>query len=205
MDQEQQDALHAHAQIETLDQDKILQAALRLFTQKGYFNTSLIDIKQAAGIKTLANVYQHFSSKQAIAEALYANIIDSLNISIDDIRRRSQKSPEQLRAIVDLFFRLTDEAPEVMRFLLLLKTDEFLPAQKPLAETTAFMKIAKIFQGGIKAGEIRNIDPVLLTGHFFGIVNATLCLILRNELDKKADAYYAQTWLSAWNAVANKR
>jgi AcrR family transcriptional regulator len=186
-------------------QDQILLAALKLFTEKGYFNTSLIDIKQAAGIKTLAILYQHFSTKQAIAAALHANIIDSLNISIDDIRRRNQKSSEQLRGIVDLLFKLTDDAPDVMRFLLFLKCDEFLPDEKPLMESVAFVKIIKIIQAGIKAGEIRNVDSALVNAHFFGIVNNTLRLVLTGELDKKADVYQAQTWLSAWNVIVNKR
>jgi AcrR family transcriptional regulator len=200
MDQEK---LDTHTTVDM--QDQILLAALKLFTEKGYFNTSLIDIKQAAGIKTLAILYQHFSTKQAIAAALHANIIDSLNISIDDIRRRNQKSSEQLRGIVDLLFKLTDDAPDVMRFLLFLKCDEFLPDEKPLMESVAFVKIIKIIQAGIKAGEIRNVDSALVNAHFFGIVNNTLRLVLTGELDKKADVYQAQTWLSAWNVIVNKR
>jgi AcrR family transcriptional regulator len=200
MDQEK---LDTHTTVET--QDHILLAALKLFTEKGYFNTSLIDIKQAAGIKTLPIIYQHFSSKQAIASALYANIIDSLNISIEDIRRRNQKSSEQLHDIVDLLFKLTDDAPDVMRFLLFSKFDEFLPDEKPIVETAAFVKIIKIIQAGIKAGEIRNLDSALVNAHFFGIVNNTLRLVLSGELDKKADAYQSQTWLCAWNMIANKR
>ncbi|SJM92219.1 Transcriptional regulator [Crenothrix polyspora] len=200
MDQEK---LDTQTNVET--QDHILLAALKLFTEKGYFNTSLIDIKQATGIKTLPILYQHFSTKQAIAAALYANIVDSLNISIDDIRRKNQKSSEQLRGIVDLLFKLTDDAPDVMKFLLLLKCDEFLPDAKPIMETAAFGKVIKIIQAGIKAGEIRNIDSVLINAHFFGIINNTLRLVLSGELDKKADAYQTQTWLSAWNVIANKR
>lgn len=201
MDQEKLDTHINDVEI----QDQILLAALRLFTEKGYFNTSLIDIKQAAGIKNLPVVYQYFAHKQAIASALYANIIDSLNVSIDDIRRRNQKPSEQLRSIVDLLFKLTDDAPDVMRFLLLLKFDEFLPDEKSLMETVAFVKIIKIIQAGIKAGEIRNIDSALVNAHFFGIVNNTLRLVLSGELDKKADVYQTQTWLSAWNVIANKR
>jgi AcrR family transcriptional regulator len=200
MDQEK---LDTHTTVDI--QDQILLAALKLFTEKGYFNTSLIDIKQAAGIKTLAILYQHFPTKYAIAAALYANIIDSLNISIDDIRRRNQKSSEQLRGIVDLLFKLTDDAPDVMRFLLLLRFNEFLPDEKPLMESAAFVKIIKIIQAGIKAGEIRNVDSALINTHFFGIINNTLRSVLSRELDKKADAYQAQTWLSAWNVIANKR
>jgi AcrR family transcriptional regulator len=185
-------------------QDEILLVALKLFATKGYFNTSLIDIAEAASIKNTSAIYHHFKNKQTIAAQMYANIFDSLNISVDDIRRRNQKSSEQLRGIVDLFFKLTDDAPDIMQFLLILKLDEFLPEEKPVLETAAFVKIIKIIQSGIKAGEIRDIDPLLVNAYFFGIINNTLRSVLTGVLDKKADAYLSQTWLAAWNTIAKK-
>jgi AcrR family transcriptional regulator len=199
MDQEKE---ITHTKAET--QDEILLAALKLFATKGYFNTSLTDIAEAADIKNTSAIYHHFKNKQMIAAQLYANIFDSLSISVDDIRRRNQKSSEQLRGIVDLFFKLTDDVPDVMQFLLILKLNEFLPEEKPVLETDAFVKIINIIQTGIKAEEIRNIDPLLVTAYFFGIINNTLRLVLTGVLDKKADAYLSQTWLAAWNAIARK-
>jgi AcrR family transcriptional regulator len=199
MDQEKDTA---HSKTET--HDEILLAALKLFAEKGYFNTSLTDIAEAAGIKTAGAIYHHFKHKQMIATALYANILDSLNISIDEIRRKNQKPSEQLHGIVDLFFKLTDDAPEIMQFLLILKINEFLPEAKPLLETAAFIKIIKIIRNGISEGEIRNIDPLLAQAYFFGIINNTLRMILTGALDKKAEAYQSQTWLVAWNAIVKK-
>lgn len=184
--------------------DEILLAALKLFAEKGFFNTSLTEIAESAGLKNTSAVYQHFKNKQAIASQLYANILDSLSISIDDIRRKNQKSPEQLRGIVDLLFQLTDDAPDIMRFLLILKLDEFLPEEKPLQESAAFVKIHKIIQSGIKGGEIRNIEPMLANAYFFGIINNTLRMILTDALNNKADAYQSQAWLAAWNVIAKK-
>jgi AcrR family transcriptional regulator len=184
--------------------DAILQTSLKLFAKQGYFNTSLTDIKDAVGIKTTAGIYQHFKNKQAIASALYGYILDSLSISIDDIRRRNRKASEQLREIVDLLFKLTDEAPEVMQFLMLMKIDEFLPDEKPLLETAPFIKIKKIFQSGIRDGEMRQLDPLLAYTYFFGIIHYTLRMILTGDLTKEADSYQAQAWLAAWNTVVKK-
>jgi AcrR family transcriptional regulator len=185
-------------------QDEILQAALKLFAQQGYFNTSLTDITEAVGIKTVTGIYQHFKNKQAIASALYGNILDSLSISIDDIRRRNRKAGEQLREIVDLLFKLTEEAPEVMQFLLLMKVDEFLPDEKRLLDTPPFIKIKKIFQAGIRDGELRTVDPLLAYTYFFGIISYTLKMILTGDLNKEADSYQAQAWLAAWHTVVKR-
>lgn len=183
-------------------QDEILIAALKLFTEKGYFNTSLTDITNEVGIKTTSGIYQHFKNKQAIAEMLYGNILDSLSISIDDIRRRNRKASEQLREVVDLLFRLTDEAPEVVKFLLEINIKEILPEEKPLVETSPFFKIRRVIQNGIKEGEIRSIDPLLAYSYFFGIIRHTLSLVLSKDLTKSADSYQSQAWLAAWSCIA---
>ncbi|MDQ7091336.1 MAG: TetR/AcrR family transcriptional regulator [Methylococcales bacterium] len=199
MDKEKEKAIK-----KVITQDEILQAALKLFAKKGYFNTSLTDIKDAVGLKTSSGIYQHFKTKQAIAEALYGNILDSLSISIDDIRRRNRKSSEQLREIVDLLFRLTDDMPEVIQFLMTLKVSEFLPEQKPLLNTPPFVKIKKIFQIGIRDGEIRSLDPLLAYNYFFGIITHTLKMVLTGDLEKNADDYQSQAWLTAWSAIVKR-
>ncbi len=187
-----------------LTKDDVLLTSLKLFADKGYFNTSLTDIKDALEIKTTRGIYQHFKTKQAIAETLYENILDSLSISIDDIRRRNRRSSEQLREIVDLLFKLTDEAPEVMKFLLQLRVEEFLPEQKPLMETAPYTKIKRIFQSGIKEGELRSIDPNLAYVYFFGIINQALIMVLNGVLNKNADSYQSQVWMTAWASIVKK-
>lgn len=188
----------------TLSQDEVLQAALKLFAHKGYANTSLTDIKDAVGLKTVSGVYQFFKTKQAIAETLRENILDSFSISIDDIRRRNRKASEQLREIVDLLFKLTDDAPEIIQFLLFVKTEDFLPESTPLMDTAAFNKIKRIIQNGIKEGEIRAIDYLLAYCYFFGIINQTLLMVLNGALPKAADSYQSQAWLAAWGCIAKK-
>ncbi|TRX02585.1 TetR/AcrR family transcriptional regulator [Candidatus Methylobacter oryzae] len=190
-------------QVESEVQHEILLAALKLFVEKGYFNTSLIDIKDAAGTST-STIYQHFKTKQMIAAQLHANILDSLSISIDEIKCKNEKPSEQLRGIVDLLFKLTDEAPDVMRFLLILNVNEFLPEAKPLHESVAFIKIIRIIEAGVKAGELRSITPRLGYALFFGIIENVLKLVLTGFFDRKADFYQSQAWLAAWNAIVKK-
>jgi AcrR family transcriptional regulator len=200
MDQEKEDSLIEKA----VSKEEILLAALKLFSGKGYFKTSLIDIAEQLGLQNTSFIYHHFKDKKMMAEQLYINIFDSLSVSIDEIRRKNQKSSEQLKGITDLLFRLTDEAPDVVRFLFVLNLNEFLPEEKPILETAAFVKIFKIIQSGIRAGEIRDIDPQLINAYFFGVITHTLSSVLSGTLGKKADAYLNQSWSSAWQTIAKK-
>jgi AcrR family transcriptional regulator len=186
------------------DQDAILQASLKLFAKKGYYNTSLSDIKEAVGISSDKGLQQFFKTKQAIAQAVYEQILDSFSITIDDIRRRNRKASEQLREIVDLLFHLAEEAPEVIQFLFFVNIGEFVPGQLPLLETPAFVKIKRIIQNGIKDGEIRALDPLLAYSYFFGIILHSLQMLLNGALPKSADSYQGQIWIAAWGAIVKK-
>ena len=51
-------------------EERILQAAERLFLEKGYDNTTIQDIVDALGDLTKGAVYHHFKSKEDIMEAV---------------------------------------------------------------------------------------------------------------------------------------
>ncbi|HCT99600.1 MAG TPA: TetR/AcrR family transcriptional regulator [Methylococcaceae bacterium] len=185
-------------------QDEILRAALGLFVQKSYLNTSLSDIALAAKLDNIHELYRYFENKQHIACVLYSNIVDSLSVSIDDIRRRNKKSTDQLHSLVDLLFKLVEQAPDALRFLLTVNHAEFLRDEKPFLKTPAVNKMLKIFQLGINNGEIRALEPMLIYSCFFGIIYTTLELILNGTLDKKSELYQSQAWIAAWNTIAKK-
>ncbi|MGN1404904.1 MAG: TetR/AcrR family transcriptional regulator [Erysipelotrichaceae bacterium] len=54
---------------------EILDAALDLFSRQGYEATSISSIADAVGIKK-ASLYSHYSSKQAILDALVKNVLE---------------------------------------------------------------------------------------------------------------------------------
>jgi AcrR family transcriptional regulator len=56
----------------------ILEVALQLFIQKGYEGTSIDDIRKAAGFKSKASLYNHFKSKQEVADALTTRILGQI-------------------------------------------------------------------------------------------------------------------------------
>jgi AcrR family transcriptional regulator len=189
----------------TATRDEILRCALKLIVTKGYLHTSLSDIAQAAQLSQTQEIYLYFDNKQTLATEVYNTVLDSLSVSIDEIRRRYKKSAEQLHSLVDLLFKLTEEAPDALRLLLEINASEFLPeGTKPYLQTPAVNKMLKMIQLGINSGEIKSLAPMLLYTYFFGIINTTLRMILNGTLDKKSELYQSQAWLAAWNAIAKK-
>ncbi|WP_299406295.1 TetR/AcrR family transcriptional regulator [Acaryochloris sp. IP29b_bin.148] len=60
----------------------ILDSALELFTHQGYKETSVEDLRKAAGFKSKASLYAHFDSKEAVADALSMQILQKIEHQI---------------------------------------------------------------------------------------------------------------------------
>jgi len=72
--------------------DDIIRAALKLFSEKGYEETTVRDIVSEANT-SMGNLYFHFSNKQNILEFLCSNFVDGLREQISKIHDMSF-SPE---------------------------------------------------------------------------------------------------------------
>jgi len=57
--------------------DKVLETALNLFSEKGYFNTSIHDICRSAGV-SIGAIYHHFENKEALAKSLSFTFVGNI-------------------------------------------------------------------------------------------------------------------------------
>ena len=81
-----------------LTRQKIIDKSLQLFSVKGYFNTSISDILQAAGL-TKGGLYCHFKSKEDVWRAVYDDAVDIWKAvvfkdmrSVDDPLKRIERT-----------------------------------------------------------------------------------------------------------------
>lgn len=181
--------------------EEILKAALKLFTEKGYSKTSIADIRQLADVST-GTIYHYFKNKEAIADALFEDILQSLSDSIQEIKRRNKNSFARLRAIVELFFTLTEDAPEVMRFIVAIRHQEFLPSRPPLSLSPPLQQLTQIMRDGVKQGELRRTDPLVASAFFYGTISRMIQLRLEGVLKKDLDWYLLDTWTAIWRALS---
>jgi len=83
------------AERETSNREKILEAAIVLFSERGFSAVSQREIAAAVGIKA-ASIYNHFQSKEAILEA----IVERLSCGLED-HVRPAFEPEELISLRD--------------------------------------------------------------------------------------------------------
>jgi AcrR family transcriptional regulator len=75
---------------------RIVQAAVRLHSEIGFRKTTVADIARAASMSP-ANVYRFFPSKQAIQEAVVADLFEPVSTAAT-LAARSGSAPERLTA-----------------------------------------------------------------------------------------------------------
>jgi AcrR family transcriptional regulator len=93
---------------------RILAAALRLFSRNGFHGTSIRVLARSVGL-TEAAIYYHFPSKRAIVEALYER--RGVTTALDELERLPGEVPldHQLVANALASARLWDENADLLR------------------------------------------------------------------------------------------
>lgn len=179
---------------------KVLNTALRLFSENGYFNTSVQDIRRAAEV-SIGAIYHHFGNKEGIARALVEAIVERFDGAIAEIADPRTSARDQCRTVVELLFRMTEEDPRTMAFALYAKHREFMPEQPPICSSAPFERMRAMVRHGMQRGEIREADPVIASAVLFGGPIRMIQLRLDGVIARPLPELLPEVWDSAWRSV----
>lgn len=183
------------------NRDKVLATALELFTRKGYFNTSMRDITRESGVST-GSIYHYFRDKEGVAAALYQSLIERMRGEFDDIMARHDSAHDQCRAVVSLLFRIAEEEPAVMSFMLYVKHREFLPQERPVCSSEPFEQMRAMVRHGMASGEIEQRDVLVASTCLFGGAIRLITSRLDGIVEHPLAHYLDDIWTCSWRAVA---
>lgn len=156
-----------------MTKERILEQALALFTDKGYEGASMDDIAAAVGIRK-ASLYAHYSGKEAIFAAIFADILTEYEAFIDALAAPAagRAAPEHLEHIFGTFIRYCWQSP---RMYFWDRYFYYPPAflreeiqQKTLETQQVFLaRITAVAAEGVRRGEIREKSPEKLALAFY--------------------------------------
>lgn len=184
-------------------QETILSAALKLFTRKGYFNTSVSDI-QVASKMSVGSLYNYFKSKESIAITLYDNIENCLYEALCEIEKKHDCSHDRCQAAVLHMFETTERNADIMQYLLYTKHREFMPVEKSVFASHPFLKMKNMIIKGQEDGEIRNIDPNVAMTAIFGTAIRMIFLRIDGLLENPLPMYFEESWECSWSGIQAK-
>jgi AcrR family transcriptional regulator len=139
--------------------DLILEAAQRVFAEKGYAEAKVADIAHAAGVAT-GTVYAIFPGKQDLYRAIHRENLDELSRHYAAIPA-SRSVRETLLARSEMSTRFLTSRPDYLRiYLREAERWGFDPGHLP-GDVAAFMD-RSLFERGVANGELIEEDPQLL-------------------------------------------
>lgn len=156
--------------------DSILNAAYDLFISRGYLDTKIIDIADAAGIGK-GTVYEYFESKDAIFFELFQTKVAACYEKISELPDKEIPCEEKIKEYLDIELNNTAKYTFNKNFLvdLMLKSDTFrnpdLIHSIHKLVRNKFNILHRIIEEGINTGEFRRMDPSLAAVSVMGAIN----------------------------------
>jgi AcrR family transcriptional regulator len=148
--------------------EKVLTSALGLFAQRGYFQTSMPDIQQHAGVST-GSIYRHFPSKDDIARAVYDTVLETIGaVFRDNLDGTGDFLDRRFRGLITDLFALTEEQPDIVEYALYVKHREISQEIGPICSSEPFVYLQARVAEAMKHGQLRQGDVLLTTATLMG-------------------------------------
>lgn len=165
--------------------ERIEQAALSLFVERGVDAATTRDIAAAAGVAE-GSIYRHFDSKDELAAAMFLKVHTRLAALVREAAKNKGGIAEQTGAVVDAYCRTADENFPLFTFHLLY-AHRFLPS--PEGVDNPVDAVRDIVSAAMKRREIARGEPELIAGMALGIVLQTALQIHYGRLEGPLSQY----------------
>lgn len=150
----------------------IIDAALKVFGEKGYYNATISEIARTAGVSE-ATIYEYFGSKEDLLFAIPGEITKRAVDFLEHMAPYVKGAANRIRAIVYGYYQLYRENPYYSSLVLLdLKHNrKFMETDSYQEVRRAARLILDAIREGIQSGEFRDdIDPYLLRSIILGTI-----------------------------------
>lgn len=156
---------------EISSRDKILDAAERLFAQRGYAGVGLREVAEAVGLGK-SSLFHHFKNKPELYAAVCARILTRIESHLARGLARGGSSVDRLERLLDELVDVLASHPNDARLLLRALFEDDDLAGDTAEERAAHEALERIiesmtalFREGMSAGQLRaaNVQHLLLT------------------------------------------
>jgi AcrR family transcriptional regulator len=154
------------------DQDAVLNAAVRLFNERGYDATSMFDIAESLGI-TKSSVYHHISGKEQLLRMAIDRALDGLFDAADEVKSLDLPAIERLEQLIRRSVLVLAERLEFVTLLLRVRGNTPVE-QRALARRRVFDGVVTdlVKQAQAEGGLRPDVDPATAARLLFGMVNS---------------------------------
>ena len=151
----------------------ILDAASRLFIEKGFAGTNINDIADAVGVTRTA-LYYYFPSKEHMLEALTEDVTEKAGLLAQSVSRRDAlPAKEALEQLILQHAGLILDHP--LQFRVVERSESSLPephrSTAEAARRTVLENFVSVIQRGIDTGQFRDTNAHIAAFSIIGMCN----------------------------------
>jgi TetR/AcrR family transcriptional regulator, fatty acid metabolism regulator protein len=164
--------------------DLILDAAVKVFADKGYYGARVSDIAQEAGI-AYGLVYHYFKNKEDLLISIFRSRWGQFDQAVKKIMEEKDDPRQMIRSIVKFLFRSYKNNPKMIEVMILdvAKSTRFFNGENIKQFTDIFSLISEIVLRGQEQGIFKkDLDAKLAAYCLYGAVER---IMLRWILEDK--------------------
>jgi AcrR family transcriptional regulator len=182
--------------------EQLLEVALHVFASRGFHQTSMNDVADAAGV-TKPVLYQHFSSKRALYLELLELVSLRLMAAIDEATSAAAGPRQQVERGLRAYFRFVVESPDEYQLMFgggTRRDAEFAQEAARLERS-----IAEVIAELITVEGLVEHERVLLAHGIVGLAEGATRHWLGDALDLDADEVADRVADLAWRGLRGIR
>jgi TetR/AcrR family transcriptional regulator len=172
--------------VKELREKQIKEAALKLFSEKGFHNTTITQISQAADLGK-GTIYWYWKSKEELAFSLVEEMLADFVRLIEGARDGEGTVVERFQGLVAEVAQLYEREMDYLRLLWKFRVDRSYIFSEDYTKRVAsyYLRMRKamedMIEEGIRKGELRRMDPKRLAFTLLGIAEGLELEWLENE------------------------
>ncbi len=171
-------------------EEKIRQAALELFLEKGFERTSIRDIAGKANIN-IALMNYHFKNKENLFDSIFSELLQACTPSLNNILSSELPLEEKITEYVSKYIDILQENPRLTYFVLsvLQRNPEKIKKLQIFQSLYDTGNFASQFISAMKKRNISSYDPTQFYINMVSLITFPFTIkpviLEKNEMDEK--------------------
>ena len=166
---------------------QILEAAVKVFADKGFHASRVGDVAEEAGI-AYGLVYHYFASKEDLLETIFRTTWTEMLSRVREVEEAGVPAAEAVRQVTALLLRTWRRDPDLVRVLVREVTRNQHVQQEIEEIAQAMQALERIVRRGQETGEFRTeLDPRLAAVVFYGALEEVLSSWVLGTLPDRDD------------------
>lgn len=148
----------------------MIDAARRLFIEKGFEDTTMCDIAEMAGVNR-STLHYYFANKDVMFRAVFSSIVETLMPRLREIMASDKPLMERLSLVTDEYFGRFLENPSIPGFIISeiqRDVEHFIATAREMHYDKVFSLVRDALNNEMQEGRLRKVPMYTVFTAFYG-------------------------------------